>query len=590
MFRTISRLFLPNPLDWMLKRAARKGGKKILLGWNRGLGDIALGLYAIVQRIRHYIPDAEITFLTRENLREGFSLLEEVKTICIPEWRRGENVSVKEVARQLGLTWDLLIEKPSPTDWVQWQLGQVVPRLKWNKQHDALHEKFNLSPDFTYIGVQVMAETNHGPWRNWPLERWEELFRRLERRKKVKILLFGYGKKPQLSHPNLIDLRGKTTLFELLSLIKNRCYALVLPDSGIAAMSYYLDESFPLRHITLWADPTQGILKQRVNSPNPQLIHTALIAKNRDLTTISVDDVLSQLFPPKPLNACADARHIEKESVSRTGCILLAGGQGTRLGHLGPKGLFPIAGKTLFEWACAKIPKEAPLAVMTSPLNHAETVAYFQAHNNFGLDVSFFSQEMQPLCDDQRRPLILQAPNGNGNVFKAFVKAGLAEHFAKKGIEFLSITYVENPLAEPFDPALITHTRREKAEVTIQCIERLEQYRSMGVLVQRGEQTEIVEYTELDPSQNYPFAYSGQLIFDFAFFCKMADVALPLHWVRKRVDGRWLWKGEQFIFDALPYAASVRAVCVPHETSYAPLKSPEHIAEVEKRLKERLCK
>jgi ADP-heptose:LPS heptosyltransferase len=59
-------------LDWKLKKMASRGERKILLAWNRGLGDIALGLYAIIQRIREFIPDAEITFLIRENLQEGF--------------------------------------------------------------------------------------------------------------------------------------------------------------------------------------------------------------------------------------------------------------------------------------------------------------------------------------------------------------------------------------------------------------------------------------------------------------------------------------------------------------------------------------
>ena len=46
MFRTLTKHFLPNPFDWKLKRAAKRGAKTVLLGWNRGLGDIALGLFA----------------------------------------------------------------------------------------------------------------------------------------------------------------------------------------------------------------------------------------------------------------------------------------------------------------------------------------------------------------------------------------------------------------------------------------------------------------------------------------------------------------------------------------------------------------
>lgn len=74
MFRTFSRKFLPNRLDWMLKRMAKRSGKNVLLCWNRGLGDIALGLAAIVHRINYFVPDATIHVLTRSNLEQGFSL------------------------------------------------------------------------------------------------------------------------------------------------------------------------------------------------------------------------------------------------------------------------------------------------------------------------------------------------------------------------------------------------------------------------------------------------------------------------------------------------------------------------------------
>ena len=579
MFRTIVRKFFPNPFDWMLKRTARKGGKRILLGWNRGLGDIALGLYAMVERIREFIPDAEITFVTRENLRDGFSMLEGVKTIVIPEWKRGQPLKIREVVDPK--QFDLIIEKPSPTDWVPWQRGKVIPKLKWNKNHDALYEKFGLSG--SYIGAQVVAETNYGLWRNWPLERWTQLFDRLGHQK---ILLFGFGDEPKFTHKNVVDLRGKTTLFELLSIIKNCCHALILPDSGIASMAYYLDASFPLKLITLWADPNHGILKQQVSSPNPQLIHCPLIGERRDLSTITADQVIKQLFPAKPLQSCMAASEIEPKPVANTLCIILAGGQGSRLGLQGPKGLFPIHQKTLFQWICERS-AQLPLAVMTSPLNHDETVAYFEKHHYFGREIHFFQQEMSPFLDENRRSLKIQGPNGNGSVFRSFVKSGLADLFAKRGIDLISVSYVDNPLADPFDPALITYARSEKADVVIQCIERSERYPSMGALVERAGKIEVVEYTELDPAETYKYAYSGQLIFDFSFFCKMADISLPLHWVRKRSDPIWIWKGEQFIFDVLPYASRARAVVAPRESCYAPLKGPESIEVVQQILRTR---
>ncbi len=110
----------------MLKRAAKKKSKSFLLGWNRGLGDIALGLYAIVHRIRERIPNAEITFLTRENLLDGFTMLGDVRILAAPDWKRGKVQSIRETLKKMGIdpkSFDLIIEWPSPTDWVAWQEG-----------------------------------------------------------------------------------------------------------------------------------------------------------------------------------------------------------------------------------------------------------------------------------------------------------------------------------------------------------------------------------------------------------------------------------------------------------------------------------
>ena len=298
MFRTLSRIFLPNRLDWLCRRARRRHHRRILLAWNRGLGDIALGLYAIVSRIRYWIPDAEITFLIRENLQDGFSLLPGVSTIVAQDWKRGEPYDVKETLQKLGRDvkdFDLIIPWPSPTDWVNWQYGKLVPRLAWNSAHDELWKKFNLSDGFTYIGAQVVAETNYGLWRNWPEERWFELFEKLKRHEKVRVILFGYGAEPHFGHEQIIDLRGRTSLFEMLSIIKNRCRHLIVPDSGILSMAYYLDAAFPLQVLSLWADPKHGILKQNVASPNPLLVHRPLIGEHRDLRSVSADEVLSYL-------------------------------------------------------------------------------------------------------------------------------------------------------------------------------------------------------------------------------------------------------------------------------------------------------
>jgi len=303
VFRTVKKLFFPNRLDWLCKRAKRHQSKRILLAWNRGLGDIALGLYAIVHRIRYWIPDAQITFLIRANLQEGFSLLRGVQTISAPSWVRGEPYDVNQTLAGLGRSpdeFDLIIAWPNPTEWVSWQYGQLMPRLVWDPSHEELHKKFDLPAHFTYVGVQPAAETRYGLWRNWPNNRWSELFEKLHSSDSMRVILFGLGTGPGFASDRIIDLRGKTSLFELLSIIKNRCRYLIAPDSGILSMAYYLDTAFPLQIISLWASPNHGILKQNVASPNPLLVHRPLIGAHRDLSTIAAGDVLNHLRPGSP--------------------------------------------------------------------------------------------------------------------------------------------------------------------------------------------------------------------------------------------------------------------------------------------------
>ncbi|MBI5272563.1 MAG: UTP--glucose-1-phosphate uridylyltransferase [Chlamydiia bacterium] len=644
MFRTIRRLFLPNPLDWMLKRMASRGGTKILLGWNRGLGDIPLGLYAIVQRIRQYIPEAEITFLIRENLREGFSMLEGIKILVAPDWKRGQAYSAKESLKSLGIdpkAFDLVIERPSPNDWVRKSRGTLTPRLKWDASYDALATSFSLPEGFLYIGVQLCAETNHGSWRNWPVEQWHELLSRLAKMPHVKVLLFGYGKEPEITYPNVIDLRGKTTLFELLSVIKNRCHAVVLPDSGILSMLYYLDVSFPLQVISLWTD-CEGVLKQGVFSPNRELIHRPLIGQRRDPTTIASYTVLQELFPAKPLLRCQQAAHVKLRPVENVGVILLAGGQGSRLGFAGPKGLFPIQGKSLFQWICDKVDPHIPIAVMTAPCNHEATVSFFQKNGFFGKEIHFFQQGTLLMRDAKRRPLDITAPDGNGSVFKAFEQAGLNQLFAAKGIRHISVVPVENPLADPVDPSLISWALETGADAVIKCME-VEAGERAGVLIEREGRCEILEYTEcyrndlqnrflaasglpqnsqahsglafrqgslaphtkpedlpcqnpdsssrfgIDAYEAYKYAYTGMMILSPSLMKQAAQIDLPLHWVWKQIGvyfgkKKFAWKGERFIFDLLPFANRVEALCFPRAEIYAPLKEPGNLRQIEQKL------
>lgn len=283
---------------FLLQAARLKNKKKFLFCWNRGLGDISLGLYGICLRVRKFIPDAEIYFLTRKDLAEAFQLLPRVHTLVDKRWKRGDPIDIDQSLEQLHLKrkdFDIIIEKPDPTRWLVRDIGKTIPRLHWRAEWDDISRRFSLPSDC--IGVHINTETGsyYGYEKNWPSDSWKKLFQFI-RKKGKKIILFGLESRGQFADSGCIDLCGQTTIFEALSIIKNHCDILIAPDSGILSLVYYVDCDFHLRIISLWADAKQGILRQKVASPNQGLKHIPLIAPKRCLANITVSHIEEVLF------------------------------------------------------------------------------------------------------------------------------------------------------------------------------------------------------------------------------------------------------------------------------------------------------
>ena len=273
--------------------------------------------------------------------------------------------------------------------------------------------------------------------------------------------------------------------------------------------------------------------------------------------------------------------------VEQVGVILLAGGAGSRLGSSSPKGCFPLLGKSLFERHSEKLKPNMPLAVLTSKINHAETVSFFQKHRFFGLQrVFFFSQETMPLLNEQglwfwsEKGRIAEGADGNGSVFKAFEEAGLAEQFKEYGVGKIQIIPVDNPLADPL------HVPMQKdVDLIIKCIEVQDADEPMGRVVKIGKKLAIVEFAELNAEQKEKnlFANTGLLTIDLSLVQELAKKVFPLHWAwRNRV-----WKGEKFIVDALLYAKRSAAIHAMRSDCFAPLKEKKCIASLERLLMQR---
>lgn len=320
----------------------------------------------------------------------------------------------------------------------------------------------------------------------------------------------------------------------------------------------------------------------------------------------------------------ADNYHLGKDQIrkGKVGCLVLAGGQGTRLGFEGPKGLYPISlfkNKSFFQLIAEKTlaagkqaDKALSVAIMTSPLNHQETVAYFEKNNFFGLSkeqVHFFSQDMLPFLNEQKKlflsspSTIAKGPNGNGLALQAFWKSGIGLEWKNLGIEYVNSILIDNPLADPFDAELIGFHASHRNAITLKCVEKKEAHERVGVIVKEDQHVKVVEYTELPKELSEAKDDQGHLIFrcaNISLFCWSMDfieeqmkASLPLHVCLKKspcLENRepiLAWKFEYFIFDLLLLTNRIHALLYPRSQTFAPLKDrlgPYNPKEVQKAL------
>jgi UDP-N-acetylglucosamine/UDP-N-acetylgalactosamine diphosphorylase len=317
-------------------------------------------------------------------------------------------------------------------------------------------------------------------------------------------------------------------------------------------------------------------------------------------------------------DAQGDRAFEEGEQALRAGrvaTLLVAGGQGTRLGFDGPKGLFPIgavSGHTLYQIHAERavalgrrygvIP---PLYVMTSDANHSPTMSTFETQQRFGLPadrVLIFPQPVAPAVDEQgrllleRRDALVMAPNGNGGLFAALRDSGALEHMRRCGVDTVSYIQVDNPLSLSCEPRFVGYHRLRGSQFSCKAIRKTGPHERVGTYARVRGRLRVVEYTEIpeemaraeDARGELLYAYSnpGLFVWSVAFLEAQADRRdLPFHKAHKKIPhlderGRLVepavpcgYKLEAFAMDTLLDAEVSLVLACDRDAEFAPVKN-----------------
>jgi UDP-N-acetylglucosamine/UDP-N-acetylgalactosamine diphosphorylase len=358
-----------------------------------------------------------------------------------------------------------------------------------------------------------------------------------------------------------------------------------------------------------------------------------LLAQIEELDLDWLDRVLAAEPPrvdPADLTPCTEvilpggaddaaARRAGEEALrrGRVGVLVVAGGQGTRLGFEGPKGLFPIgpvSGSTLFQIHAERIVSTGrrygvtpPLYLLTGDSGHKEACEYFKKNNYFGIPrdrVQILQQGLAPAVDfagklllDAKDRLVL-SPSGNGGLFLALRRHGAFDHMAALGVDALSYIQVDNPLSASTDPLFIGHHLLAQSEYSCKAIRKTAPLERVGHYALVRGRLRVVEYTEIPEALvhettpqgtlRYLWANPGLFIWDVAFaLAQSRRLDLPFHRAHKKIpyldeQGELVSpeepcgvKLESFAMDTLEAAHPALLLACERDAEFAPVKNAE---------------
>ena len=328
-----------------------------------------------------------------------------------------------------------------------------------------------------------------------------------------------------------------------------------------------------------------------------------------------------RLQEPTPLFSSQAATECGEQAIrdGKIGMILVAGGQGTRLGFDQPKGMFrigPVSNRSLFAMhadslrgAMRRYSASIPFYVMTSPATDLPTREYFESQHRLGLqedELTVFCQGTMPAINAATGKILMESasrialsPDGHGGIVSALDRQGILKSASERGIEHFFYAQVDNPLVRACDPELIGYHLLSKSQMTTQVVKKRFGKEKVGNVVSIDGRTHIIEYSDLPDEAASRTNPNGELslwagniavhVLDLKFLAASAQNAggLPFHRAMKQVpflkeDGTIekpaspnAIKFERFVFDLLPLAERTMVAEGDAADVFAPVKNAE---------------
>ncbi|KAL9601788.1 MAG: hypothetical protein Q9219_002278 [cf. Caloplaca sp. 3 TL-2023] len=325
---------------------------------------------------------------------------------------------------------------------------------------------------------------------------------------------------------------------------------------------------------------------------------------------------------------------LELVSKGQVAVVLMAGGQGTRLGSTDPKGCFNIglpSQKSLFQIQAERIWKVQQLAekesgkkdiaipwyVMTSGPTRRPTERFFDDHNYFGLNkdnVLIFEQGVLPCISNDGKILleskakVAVAPDGNGGLYQALLTSNVRTDMRKRGIQHIHAYCVDNCLVKVADPVFIGFAASKDVDIATKVVRKRNAKEPVGLILRKNGKPDVVEYSEIDnataeakdPNKPDLLKFRAANIvnhyYSFRFLETIEDWVhqLPHHVARKKIPCMDIEKAEaikpekpngvkleQFVFDVFPLTSLERFACmeVKREDEFSPLKNAKGTGE-----------